>query len=149
MVHSPFRTLRPSFLGTSCSISELRHEEESSPRERARRPPRKLTHPQPSAKENIVGLLSFLYFLSLRVRVHLGLLALDLGMVTFQQQQQKFNMTQSDGLGIPVDKEDDSYNEQFKMCVPNKQFFFIFFQFRLMFTLNFTRYKKYVIMVPN
>lgn len=82
MVHSPFKTLFPNFFGTSCSISELRHDEESSPRERARRPLRKLTHPHPSAKENIVGLLSFLYFLSLRFRVHLGFFWCDLGMLT-------------------------------------------------------------------
>lgn len=80
MVHSPFKTLFPNFLGTSCSISELRHDEESSPRERARRPLRKLTHPHPSANENMVGLLSLLYFLSLRFRVHLGFFWCDLGM---------------------------------------------------------------------
>lgn len=39
----------------------------------ARRPPRKLTHPQPSLNENIFPeLFVFLYFLSFRFRVHRG-----------------------------------------------------------------------------
>lgn len=31
IVHSPLSILLPSLLGTSCSISELRHDDESSP----------------------------------------------------------------------------------------------------------------------
>lgn len=81
IVHSPLRTRFPIFFGTSCSISELRHEEESSPKDRVRRLPLKLTQPQPS-NENIVGLLSFLYFLSLRFRTHLGLFWRAFGIVT-------------------------------------------------------------------
>lgn len=73
MVHSPLSIFLPSFLGTSCSISELRQDDESSPTERARLPPRKLTHPQPSLNENMLPVDLFLrYFLSFRFRVHLG-----------------------------------------------------------------------------
>lgn len=83
IVHFPFRSLLLKVLGTSCSISELRHDEESSACERARLPPRKLTHPHPSESENIVGLLSFLYFfLSFRFRTHLDACCWDFGMVT-------------------------------------------------------------------
>lgn len=83
ILHLALRSLLPRVLGTSCSISELRHDDESSPWDRALRPPRKLTHPHPSDRENIVGLLSFLYFfLSLCFRVHLGVFWRDLGMVT-------------------------------------------------------------------
>lgn len=86
MVHSPLSSLLPDLWGTSCSISELRHDEESSPWERVRRPPRKLTHPQPSAKENIVGLLALtLWLLSLRFRLHLGTFSRDLGMAAADQ----------------------------------------------------------------
>lgn len=73
IVHSPLSIFFPSRLGTSCSISELRQDEESSPTLRARRPPRKLTHPQPLPSENMLPVdLVFLYFLSFRFRVHLG-----------------------------------------------------------------------------
>lgn len=83
ILHFPLRSFLLKLLGTSCSISELRHDDESSPCDLARLPPLKLTHPHPSDNENIVGLLSFLYFfLSFRFPVHLGVFCLDFGMVT-------------------------------------------------------------------
>lgn len=116
MVHSPFRTLRPSFLGTSCSISELRHDDESSPMDRFRRPLRKLTHPHPSARENIVGLLSFLYFLSLRFRVHLGFFCLDLGILAdvLAKVYFKFPHNPADVTGEDLKEKKFNYRTSFR-----------------------------------
>lgn len=118
IVHFPLRSLLLKVLGTSCSISELLHEEESSPCEWARLPPRKLTHPHPSERENIVGLLSFLYFfLSLRFRAHLGAWCRDFGMVTtIYLYKILSNSTMLEGFKIC---------EQLKILLENVKGFFI------------------------